>query len=57
MIIESKQAVHNVNSFIFSLLILYYVTDIKKRELCLLVVLVLPKIWADRIIVPKIMVY
>ena len=55
MIIESKQAVHNVNSFIFSLLFLYYVTDIKKLELCLLVIL--PKIWADRIIVPKIMVY
>lgn len=57
MIIESKQAVHNVNSFIFSLLLLYYVTDVKKLELCLLVVLILPKIWADRIIVPKIMVY
>ena len=55
IIIESKQAVHNVNSFIFLWLFLYYVTDTKKLELCLLVIL--PTIWAHRIIVPKIMVY
>ena len=41
---ESKQALHYLYSFIFSLLFLYYVADMKKLELCLLVVLNVPKI-------------
>ena len=44
MIVESKQALHYLYSFIFSLLFLYYVADMKKLELCLLLVLIVPKI-------------
>ena len=43
MIGESKQALHYLY-FIFSLLFLYYVADMKKLELCLLVVLIVRKI-------------